>query len=215
MQYMNDFAARLEGTGEFVDGQALSPEGTLVRYDGEGRPPVTDGPFAETKDLIAGWMVIDVDSYERARRAGRRAVGGAGGGWQADPRVARGAPVPDRATDHHRVTRVTGWTRPCCASLIPSVTRRPRPPRSRLRGGRGRGAGRAGRGGARLAGRPAAGPQGLAGHRRLAQVPRRRPGPIPPAAGARTLVDERAGRPGPGHASTTRSSCTSCAPTRR
>jgi hypothetical protein len=66
MQYMRDFAARLEGTGEFVDGQALSPEGTFVRYDGQGRPPVTDGPFAETKDLIAGWMVIDVDSYERA-----------------------------------------------------------------------------------------------------------------------------------------------------
>jgi hypothetical protein len=66
VQYMNDFAARLEKTGEFVDSQALAPEGTWVRYDGEGRPPVTDGPFAETKDLIAGWMVIDVDSYERA-----------------------------------------------------------------------------------------------------------------------------------------------------
>jgi len=66
IQYMNDFAARLEGSGEFVDGQALSPEGTFVRYDGEGRPPVTDGPFAETKDLIAGWMVIDVETYERA-----------------------------------------------------------------------------------------------------------------------------------------------------
>lgn len=64
--YMNDFAARLETSGEFVDGQALSPEGTFVRYDGPGRPPVTDGPFAETKDLIAGWMVIDVDSYDRA-----------------------------------------------------------------------------------------------------------------------------------------------------
>jgi hypothetical protein len=64
--YMNDFAARLEQNGEFVDGQALSPEGTFVRYDGPGRPPVTDGPFAETKDLIAGWMAIDVDSYERA-----------------------------------------------------------------------------------------------------------------------------------------------------
>jgi hypothetical protein len=37
-----------------------------VRYDGEGRLPVTDGPFAETKDLIAGWMVIDVDSWDRA-----------------------------------------------------------------------------------------------------------------------------------------------------
>jgi hypothetical protein len=66
IRYMTDFAARLEGTGEFVDGQALSPEGTFVRYDGEGRPPVTDGPFAETKDLIAGWMVIDVETYERA-----------------------------------------------------------------------------------------------------------------------------------------------------
>ncbi|MFI7214179.1 YciI family protein [Micromonospora maritima] len=66
MQYMKDFAARLEESGEFVDSEALAPEGTFVRYDGEGRPPVTDGPFAETKDLIAGWMLIDVDSYERA-----------------------------------------------------------------------------------------------------------------------------------------------------
>jgi hypothetical protein len=66
IKYMNDFAARLEESGEFVSGDALAPEGTWVRYDGEGRPPVTDGPFAETKDLIAGWMIIDVDSYERA-----------------------------------------------------------------------------------------------------------------------------------------------------
>ena len=66
IKYMNDFAAKLEDTGEFVDSQALSPDGTFVRYDGQGRPPVTDGPFAETKDLIAGWMIIDVGSYERA-----------------------------------------------------------------------------------------------------------------------------------------------------
>ncbi len=61
----DDFAAR----GEFVDAQALAPEGEFVRYDGEGRPPVTDGPFAETKDLIAGWMIIDVESKERAYEA--------------------------------------------------------------------------------------------------------------------------------------------------
>ena len=66
IQYMRNFAARLEETGEFVDGQALAPEGAWVRYDGEGRPPVTDGPFAEPKDLIAGWMVIDVESWDRA-----------------------------------------------------------------------------------------------------------------------------------------------------
>ena len=81
IQFMNDFAARLEGSGEFIDGQALSPDGVWVRSDGEGRPPVTDGPFAETKDLIAGWMVIDVDSYERAiELAGElSAAPGAGG----------------------------------------------------------------------------------------------------------------------------------------
>ena len=65
VQFMRDFAARLE-TGEFVDTQALAPDGAFVRSDGEGRPPVTDGPFAETKDLIAGWYVIDVDSWDRA-----------------------------------------------------------------------------------------------------------------------------------------------------
>ena len=66
VQYMRDFAARLVGTGEFVDHQALSPEGTFVRYGGEEQPPVTDGPFAETKDLIAGWYVVDVDGWDRA-----------------------------------------------------------------------------------------------------------------------------------------------------
>lgn len=81
IRYMADFAARLERTGEFVDEQALSPDGEWVRYGGEGRPPVTDGPFAETKDLIAGWMIIDVDSHERAvELAGElSAAPGAGG----------------------------------------------------------------------------------------------------------------------------------------
>ncbi|MFJ6573363.1 YciI family protein [Streptomyces sp. NPDC091292] len=81
VKYMNDFAARLEETGEFVGSTALAPEGTFVQYGGEGRPPVTDGPFAETKDLIAGFMVIDVDSYERAvELAGElSAAPGAGG----------------------------------------------------------------------------------------------------------------------------------------
>ena len=67
--FMNHVADQLRERGEFVGEAELSPEGTFVRYDGEGRPPVTDGPFAETKDLIAGWMVIDVDSVERAHEA--------------------------------------------------------------------------------------------------------------------------------------------------
>jgi hypothetical protein len=66
IKFMQDFAAKLERDGEFVDAQALSPDGVWVRSDASGGAAVVDGPFAETKDLIAGWMVIDVDSYERA-----------------------------------------------------------------------------------------------------------------------------------------------------
>jgi hypothetical protein len=69
IRFMNQVADDLRERGEFVDAQALSQDGTFVRSDGPGRPPVTDGPFAETKDLIAGWMVIDVETEERAYEA--------------------------------------------------------------------------------------------------------------------------------------------------
>ncbi|QIG45390.1 hypothetical protein G5V58_23910 [Nocardioides anomalus] len=66
VQYMADLSDRLRASGEFVEEHALLPRGTFVRSDGPGKPAVTDGPFAETKDLIAGWLMIDVDSEERA-----------------------------------------------------------------------------------------------------------------------------------------------------
>jgi hypothetical protein len=66
VQFMRDFGIRLQENGEYVDHQALLPDGAFVRYDGDGRPPVTDGPFVETKDLIAGWYIIDVESWDRA-----------------------------------------------------------------------------------------------------------------------------------------------------
>ena len=79
--FMHHMIDALTERGEFVDAQGLSPEGTFVRFDGEGRPPVTDGPFPETKDLIAGWMLIDVDSLERAHEAAANlsSAPGAGG----------------------------------------------------------------------------------------------------------------------------------------
>ena len=66
IQFMGDFAARLEASGEFVDGQALAPEGMWVRSDGAGRPPVTDGPFAETKEILGGYNLIEADSLDEA-----------------------------------------------------------------------------------------------------------------------------------------------------
>ena len=53
VQYMQDMEDRLIASGELVSSEGLSMGGAWVRFDGEGRPPVVDGPFAETKDLIA------------------------------------------------------------------------------------------------------------------------------------------------------------------
>ncbi|KAB2859668.1 MAG: hypothetical protein F9K43_23840 [Bauldia sp.] len=57
----------LRESGEYVDGQALTPERTWVRWGGPDAAPVTtEGPHPETSDLVAGWYMIDVDSHERA-----------------------------------------------------------------------------------------------------------------------------------------------------
>jgi len=79
--YMNEFADRLRASGEFVDSQALAPGGTFVRSGAAGEPAVTSGPFEDSKDVIAGWMVIDVATYDRAvELAGElSAAPGAGG----------------------------------------------------------------------------------------------------------------------------------------
>ena len=103
--FMDHVADVLRERGEFVDGQALSPEGTFVRFDAEGKPPVTDGPFAETKDLIAGWMVIDVDSVERAHEAAAFLSSAPGAGGRAAAGVDRGAAVPRDAPTRWRTDR--------------------------------------------------------------------------------------------------------------
>ena len=67
MAFQRHVGELLRQRGEFVYVQALSPEGTYVRYGGPGTVAVaTDGPFPETKELAAGWFMIDVESEARA-----------------------------------------------------------------------------------------------------------------------------------------------------
>jgi hypothetical protein len=58
----------LTALGELVDAQGLSgPElAKFVVSDGVGAPVVTDGPFPESKELLAGYRIVDVDSQARA-----------------------------------------------------------------------------------------------------------------------------------------------------
>lgn len=59
--------------GVFVDGQGLHPsaKGARVSYE-DGDWVVTDGPFAEAKELIAGFAILEVDSLAEAVEHARR-----------------------------------------------------------------------------------------------------------------------------------------------
>ncbi|MDP0490433.1 MAG: YciI family protein [Verrucomicrobiota bacterium JB023] len=67
MEAMGKFNQELVAEGIMRAGNGLKPstEGVRVRFSGEERI-VTDGPFAETKELIAGYWLWEVDSMEEA-----------------------------------------------------------------------------------------------------------------------------------------------------
>ena len=68
IRFMKDFAGELHRAGELVGGEGLaSPEDArIVRAGASGAPEVTDGPFAEAKEFLAGYWIVDVDTTERA-----------------------------------------------------------------------------------------------------------------------------------------------------
>ena len=62
------FQEEMAKAGVLLDGAGLMPssEGFRVQYDAAGRANVVDGPFAETKELIAGYTLIEVRSHDEA-----------------------------------------------------------------------------------------------------------------------------------------------------
>jgi hypothetical protein len=64
---MGKFNEELAEAGVMIGGEGLHPssKGARVQFGGDERT-VTDGPFAETKELIAGFWILQVDSFEEA-----------------------------------------------------------------------------------------------------------------------------------------------------
>ncbi|MFI1394710.1 YciI family protein [Streptomyces sp. NPDC020681] len=89
MQSVNNDLAE---SGELVDAQGLTePAQTrLVAAGKDGRPVITDGPYSETKELLAGYWVLDCASLERVTEIAAR--------------VAL-CPVPEGVTDYPVVIR--------------------------------------------------------------------------------------------------------------
>ncbi|HYD57664.1 MAG TPA: YciI family protein [Burkholderiales bacterium] len=68
MQEMIGFHEEMAKAGVLVDGSGLRPSkaGWRIRFGKDGRKSFVDGPFAETKELVAGYTIIDVKSREEA-----------------------------------------------------------------------------------------------------------------------------------------------------
>ncbi|HQS99649.1 MAG: dehydrogenase [Hydrogenophilales bacterium 16-64-46] len=88
MVEMGAYNAQLVRAGALMDCAGLKPstEGWRIRYDGDART-VIDGPFAETKALIAGYTLIQVKSREEAMEWARRFPNPAGRGKPAEIEV--------------------------------------------------------------------------------------------------------------------------------
>jgi hypothetical protein len=79
--FMHRYNADLTASGEWVDAQGLAAPGEarLVRAGKDGAP-ITDGPFAETKEFLAGFWIVEVDSPERAYELAAKASAAPGPG---------------------------------------------------------------------------------------------------------------------------------------
>jgi hypothetical protein len=73
MRQADAFLKELTESGELLGGQALADpsNGRTVRVR-KGVPAVTDGPFAEAKEQLAGYYVLDCESLERATEIAAR-----------------------------------------------------------------------------------------------------------------------------------------------
>jgi hypothetical protein len=81
MAFMHRFNKELMDAGERIgaEGLAMPAEAKVVRAGKDG-VPITDGPFAEAKEFLAGYWIVEVDSPERAYALAAKASAAPGPG---------------------------------------------------------------------------------------------------------------------------------------
>jgi len=75
IEFQQALNAELAQSGELVDAQGLAgpDQAKFVVSDGASTPVITDGPYPESKELLAGYRLVDVDRAERAIEIAARA----------------------------------------------------------------------------------------------------------------------------------------------
>ncbi|WP_165990229.1 YciI family protein [Streptomyces sp. YIM 98790] len=95
MQRLND---ELESRGELVDAQGLAaPSRTRTVRVVDGVRQVSDGPYGESKEVLAGYWVVDVESEERALEIAARASAAPGPGGSVDEGIVEVRPIMETA----------------------------------------------------------------------------------------------------------------------
>jgi len=82
IDFMIRFHGELKNEGVLVGAEGLAPprEARIVRAGKNGAPEVTDGPFAEAKEFLAGYWIVDVETKEQAYAIAARASAAPGAG---------------------------------------------------------------------------------------------------------------------------------------
>ncbi len=82
IDFMKRFGKELKDAGAWVGGEGLAEpkEARIVRAGKGGAPEVTDGPFAEAKEFLAGYWIVDVESPQQAYDIAARASAAPGPG---------------------------------------------------------------------------------------------------------------------------------------
>ncbi len=82
IRFMHELNEQLTATGELAGGEGLAPpaDARIVRAGPNGAPVVTDGPFPEAKEFLAGYWMVEVASPERAYEIAARASAAPGPG---------------------------------------------------------------------------------------------------------------------------------------
>ena len=71
--FMEAFNAELEASGELVETRGLDAPVHARRIAlEEGLPVVTDGPYAETQEVLAGYWIVECESFDRATEIAAR-----------------------------------------------------------------------------------------------------------------------------------------------
>lgn len=67
IDFMKEFAGKLQANGELVGAEGLTgPEQAVLVHASSDGEPITDGVFAESKEFLAGFWLVDVENAKRA-----------------------------------------------------------------------------------------------------------------------------------------------------